>query len=159
MRRGAKEPAAAPLRFRRVLTPAERIEDWPRGEFKYLPVEPAEFDRLLSAAGRASGEARQESQARIAAAAYSARWAWFSGDRQRDVQNDAVRLDLLKATYRIERDSNSSLYAAADEVAAALGLNFPITFYQAQNAAGLNASLPYMPGEVHIVLAGPFCRC
>ena len=69
----SEEPAAAALRFRRVLAPADRIQDWPRGDFKYLPVEPAEFDRLLSAADGASAEAQQQSQARIATAAYSAR--------------------------------------------------------------------------------------
>ena len=61
------------MRFRRVLAPADRIQDWPRGDFKYLPVEPAEFDRLLSAAGGASTDPQQQSQARIASAAYSAR--------------------------------------------------------------------------------------
>ena len=82
-------------------------------------------------------------------------WAWFAGDRVREQENQAIRLDLLKTTYRIERDANAALYTAADGVAAALGLNVPVTFYQAQNAAGLNASLPYLPGEAHVVLVGP----
>ncbi len=81
-------------------------------------------------------------------------WTWFSSDPQRDSHNEAVRLDLLKATYRIERDSNPSLYSAADEVAGVLGLSAPITFYQAQNSTGLNMALPYIPGEIHIVLVG-----
>jgi Peptidase family M48 len=82
-------------------------------------------------------------------------WAWFAGDRVRQQENEAIRLDLLKTAYRIERDVNPSLYAAADGVMTALGQVVPVTFYQAQNAVGLNASLPYMPGEAHIVLVGP----
>ena len=35
-----------------------------------------------------------------------------------------------------------------------LGLEIPITFYQASKASGLNASLAYLPGEVHIILVG-----
>lgn len=84
-------------------------------------------------------------------------WRWFSAGRLQAEQSEAVRLDLLKSTYRIERDSNALLYAAADEVAARFDLAVPITFYQAQNASGLNASLAYLPGEVHIVFAGPVC--
>ena len=84
-------------------------------------------------------------------------WRWFSAGRLRAEQSEAVRLDLLKSAYRIERDSNTPLYTAADEVAARFGLAAPITFYQAQNASGLNASLAYVPGEAHIVFTGPVC--
>lgn len=85
----------------------------------------------------------------------SALWTWFSDDRLRRQNNEAVRLDLLKTTYRIERDANLSLYAAFDEIAKALGLAMPATFYQSPGAGGLNASLAYMLGEVHIVFTGP----
>jgi len=82
-------------------------------------------------------------------------WTWFSGDRLQKQQNDAVRLDLLKSTYRIEREANAALYAAADTVSSKLGLAVPTTFYQAQGVSGTNACLAYTPGEVHIVLIGP----
>ena len=82
------------------------------------------------------------------------RWKWFSADRFRAEQSESVRLDLLKSTYRLERDSSPALYAAADEVAAKLDLAAPLTFYQSQSAGGLNASLAYVPGEAHIVLQG-----
>jgi hypothetical protein len=58
-------------------------------------------------------------------------WAWFSADSLRDQGNDAVQRDLLKTTYRIERDVMPELYKSADEVAAVLDLNAPVTFYQA----------------------------
>ena len=82
-------------------------------------------------------------------------WKWFSAGRLRTQQNEAVRLDLLKSTYRIERDVNPTLYAAADEAGGKLGLSVPVTFYQSQSIGGLNASLAYMPGEAHVVLTGP----
>jgi len=85
-------------------------------------------------------------------------WTWFAADRLREQHNEAVRLELLKATYRIERDANPSLYTALDEVAKTLGLEVPTTFYQSPGtpgSSGLNASLAYMPGESHIVFTGP----
>ncbi|HEY4312397.1 MAG TPA: hypothetical protein VGN12_23310 [Pirellulales bacterium] len=48
-------PEGAPLRFRRVYAPAERVQDWPRGAARYVPVEGEEFERLLKAA-QAQGE-------------------------------------------------------------------------------------------------------
>ncbi len=46
-------------------------------------------------------------------------------------------------------------YAALEDVARKLGLDVPLTIYQAQNPQGLNASLAYVPGEAHVVLHGP----
>ncbi|HEV3003913.1 MAG TPA: hypothetical protein VGX78_05600, partial [Pirellulales bacterium] len=82
-------------------------------------------------------------------------WNWFSERRANPEQAAAVRLDLLKATYRIERQTQEGLYALADEVAGKLGLNVPITFYQAQHPLGLNACLAWLPGEAHLILSGP----
>jgi hypothetical protein len=39
---------AAPLRYRKILAPADRMSDWPTGDGKYLPLETKEFERLLS---------------------------------------------------------------------------------------------------------------
>jgi Zn-dependent protease with chaperone function len=82
-------------------------------------------------------------------------WAWFSGERLRAAPDDAVRLDLLKSTYRLEREAHPALHGAAAEVAARLGIDAPLALYQAQGAAGLNASLAFVRGEVHLVLHGP----
>jgi hypothetical protein len=72
-----------------------------------------------------------------------------------DEQAEAVRFELLKSTYRVDRAESSKLYETADDVAGRLSLDVPITIYQAQNPSGLNASLAYLPGEAHIVLHGP----
>lgn len=82
-------------------------------------------------------------------------WNWYASNKVRDDQAETIRFDLLKATYRVERDSRPELYAMAEEVANKLSLDVPITIYQAQNPAGLNASLAYLPNEAHIVLHGP----
>jgi hypothetical protein len=82
-------------------------------------------------------------------------WAWFSAEKLRAEQSESVRLELLKSTYRLERDAHPALHVGAGEVAAKLGLDAPLTLYQAQGGIGLNASLAYVPGEAHLILHGP----
>ncbi len=82
-------------------------------------------------------------------------WDWFAAHSHQEDQGEALRLDLLKTTYRLDRDEKPDLYQTADEVAAKLGLDLPLTIYQAQQANEMNASIAYLPGEAHIVLAGP----
>ena len=82
-------------------------------------------------------------------------WKWFAADRSRQQASEAVRLELLKSTYRIESQVNTSLYTAVEEVSKTLGLDMPVTCYQSQGSGGMNASLAYLPGEAHIVFVGP----
>jgi Zn-dependent protease with chaperone function len=82
-------------------------------------------------------------------------WHWFASNKVRDEQTEAVRFELLKSTYRLERDAHAELYTAVEEVARSLGLAVPVTLYQAQNPQGLNASLAYVPSEAHVVMQGP----
>ncbi|MDP6047772.1 MAG: M48 family metalloprotease [Phycisphaerae bacterium] len=82
-------------------------------------------------------------------------WDWFASTRVLEDRTDSARLDLLKSTYRIDRETNPSVYEQADKALAALGLNSPVTLYQSQNTTGANAALVYIPGEIHIVLIGP----
>ena len=57
--------------------------------------------------------------------------------------------ELLKSTYRVDpRVRQPLVYAAAEAAAKPLGPGrVPITLYQAQNPAGLNASLAFVPDE------------
>lgn len=82
-------------------------------------------------------------------------WSWYATAKARGEQADATRFELLKTTYRVEPETQPELYAAAHEAAAMLGLDLPITIYQAQNPVGLNASLAFVPHEAHLVLHGP----
>ena len=82
-------------------------------------------------------------------------WHWFSSNQVRAEHAEAVRLDLLKSTYRLEPGTHPQLYDAAAEVLTKLALQAPVTLYQAQSSAGLNAGLAFLPGEVHVILVGP----
>lgn len=82
-------------------------------------------------------------------------WAWFAPDRRSADEADAVRLDLLKLTYRLERDAYASLYEVADAAAASLGIDVPLTCYQRTSDGTMNASLAYLSGHAHIIVSGP----
>lgn len=41
------ESPLSPLRFRRIYAPAGRVQDWPRGTARYVPVDGEEFERLV----------------------------------------------------------------------------------------------------------------
>jgi hypothetical protein len=82
-------------------------------------------------------------------------WEWFASSQKRGEQAAAVRLDLLKSTYRLEPESQPTLYELANGVRERLRLSCSVTLYQAQTGNALNASLAYLPGEAHVILAGP----
>lgn len=81
------------------------------------------------------------------------RWAWFASDDWTAEYVEAVPLELLKSTYRMEAGSHGTLYAIAARAAEALELDVPVTFYQADDGA-MNAGLLFVPGEAHVVLHG-----
>jgi len=85
-------------------------------------------------------------------------WHWFASTRKRLEQAEAVRLDLLKSTYRLEPQAQPKLYDLANAVRERLGLTCNVTLYQAQTGNYLNASLAYLPGEAHVILAGPLAN-
>ncbi len=86
-------------------------------------------------------------------------WDWFASDALRGELCEAVRLDLLKTTYRIEASENPALYELAAEASRVLGFEVPVTvFYQSQGSVETNASLAYLPGEAHVVFHGPLAE-
>lgn len=82
-------------------------------------------------------------------------WAWYASDAFGEDYAQRMRLELLKATYRLERDSYTDVYDCADEVAGRLGVQVPITLYQGGDRGGMNACLCFVPEAVHLVLSGP----
>src|SRR5438270_13877783 len=66
-------------------------------------------------------------------------WHWFASTRKRLEEADAVRLDLLKSTYRLELKTQPKLYDLANAVRERLGLTCSVTLYQAQTGSALNA--------------------
>jgi Zn-dependent protease with chaperone function len=85
----------------------------------------------------------------------AALWSWFASTRKRLEEADAVRLDLLKSTYRLEPQAQPKLYDLANAVRERVGLSCSVTLYQAQTGQALNAALAFLPGEAHVILAGP----
>jgi hypothetical protein len=81
-------------------------------------------------------------------------WEWFAACPQRSEEAEAVRLDLLKSTYRLEPETQPRLHELANEVRAQMRIDSPVTLYQAQSGQALNAALAYLPGEAHVILAG-----
>ena len=67
--------AGETLRFRRVFGPADRLKDWLPGQVKYVPIEPAEFERLLTLIGSRASASAAPAAAHVATAEYSAQLA------------------------------------------------------------------------------------
>lgn len=81
-------------------------------------------------------------------------WDWFSSVTYQQEQTSEVRLELLRSAYRLDEAAHPELHARASAVLGALGLEVPLTFYQAHGAPRSNAALCYLPGEAHLVLSG-----
>ncbi len=82
-------------------------------------------------------------------------WRWYAGAQQANAQHDALRLELLKSTYRLDQAVHGAVYAQLNELQRRLGLDLPATLYQAHGAGGLNAGLWFTGDEIHLVLHGP----
>lgn len=81
-------------------------------------------------------------------------WQWASSAQAERDHAQQVRTHLLKQTYRLDEQGHAAALRQAAAVAARLEINAPITLYQALGGSGMNASLFYLPGEVHIVFTG-----
>ena len=82
-------------------------------------------------------------------------WDWFSSARARADYAESLRLELLKTAYRLGPETHADLHRLVGEAKAALELTVPVSLYQSQQPSPPNASLYYLPGEAHLVLAGP----
>lgn len=73
---GAEGPASdGVLRYRRFLVPAGKAGEWaPDDSIRYLPIDPAQFDRWLLDANSAPAGSRLPAGVRLAQAEYRARW-------------------------------------------------------------------------------------
>jgi hypothetical protein len=82
-------------------------------------------------------------------------WNWFASAQAQADYTEQLRLELLKSTYRLDAEGHPDLYKCLEEAKAGLGLDIPVTLYQAQNSPESNAALYFVPGEGHVVFAGP----
>lgn len=81
-------------------------------------------------------------------------WDWFSNLKLQEEQNEETRDLLLKQTYRLSRESHRTAYECCEIAMTKLGVEAPVTLYQAGDGA-MNAALFFIPGEIHVVLYGP----
>jgi hypothetical protein len=64
---------SAPLQFRRIYAPAGEVQDWPRGNLRYVPIDPVEFERLVKLVGAMPKGGTSAADLRLVRAHYSAR--------------------------------------------------------------------------------------
>ncbi len=96
-----------------------------------------------------------ESLAGLLESAEREAWDWIAGDLAGPEHAERVRLEILKSTFRIDRDTKPGLYETAALAASRLGLAARATFYQVQQSTGMNAGLFFIPGEIHVAFSGP----
>lgn len=82
-------------------------------------------------------------------------WRWFASAQAQADYTESLRLELLKSTYRLDPEGHPELSQATDAARNRLGLDIPVTLYQAQNSVQSNAALYFIPGEGHVVFSGP----
>ena len=85
-------------------------------------------------------------------------WKWFATSPQRTTEADAIRLDLLKSTYRLDPASQPRLHELAESVRERMQLSCDIKLYQSQSGSEMNAALAYLPSEAHIIFSGPLAN-
>ena len=80
-------------------------------------------------------------------------WEWSSSGVLTHEVGD-FRDTMLRDTYRLEQAGHPQTFEACHTAMSRLGIEAPITLYQA-NDGSMNASLVFVPGEIHIVFFGP----
>lgn len=80
-------------------------------------------------------------------------WEWSASDVLTQEVSE-IREAMLRDTYRLEQLGHPLVFEACHTAMARLGIEAPFTLYQA-NDGSMNASLVYVPGEIHLVFFGP----
>jgi hypothetical protein len=81
-------------------------------------------------------------------------WEWAQSADVRKQQADEVREAMLRQTYRLEPQAHPAGFKACHAAMDKLGIHVPVTLYQAADGT-MNASLCFIPGEIHLVFYGP----
>ena len=81
-------------------------------------------------------------------------WAWANSLGVQEKHAQEIRANLLRETYRLSPEGHPQAYALCDAARQRLGLDVPVTLYQAGDGA-MNAMLYFLSGEAHVVLKGP----
>ena len=81
-------------------------------------------------------------------------WQWLESDEAQHDHAETVRLDLLKATYRLEATAHPRLYELLKLAKGKLDLDIDATIYQAHDTGQNNALILKTLDEAHIVIIG-----
>jgi hypothetical protein len=81
-------------------------------------------------------------------------WEWAQSADVRKQQADEVREAMLRQTYRLEPQAHPAGFKACHAAMDKLSILAPVTLYQAADGT-MNASLCFIPGEIHLVFYGP----
>lgn len=81
-------------------------------------------------------------------------WNWAISQPAQDDHTAEVRDTLLKQSYRLSPENHKSVFDQCQKAMTVLGIDAPIHLYQIADGQ-MNASLFFIPGEVHIVFYGP----
>lgn len=81
-------------------------------------------------------------------------WAWTSAQALQGDQAREVRATLLRETYRLDSAAHPEVHADCTAVMQTLGIEAPVTLYQAGDGT-MNAALYFIPGEAHLIFYGP----
>jgi hypothetical protein len=96
------------LRFRRIYGPADQLKDWLRGNVKYIPMEPAEFERLIDLADADASSAPRSTGVQLVSAEYQARLV-------------GNRLTAGNAVLRVDYSADEALLLPLEPCALAIG--------------------------------------
>jgi hypothetical protein len=81
-------------------------------------------------------------------------WAWAVSNSAQAEHLEGMRAAMLRHTYRLEPEAHPEVHEACGKAMAALGIAAPVTLYQAADGS-MNATLCYIPGEIHLIFHGP----
>ena len=83
-------------------------------------------------------------------------WDWHADAERLTQDAEAVRLSLLRDTYRMDEEGHPELFAEIGAAKVALDLGeLDVQAYQAQGQSAPNAAICYLPGEAHLIFSGP----
>tara|TARA_R110002012_G_scaffold276089_1_gene462944 strand:+ start:1456 stop:2694 length:1239 start_codon:yes stop_codon:yes gene_type:complete len=81
-------------------------------------------------------------------------WQWFKDEKIKTQQIESFKKELLKNTYRLDKDSHRNLYQMTQDICVDLNIDAQVTLYQENNSLQLNASISVINQEAHIVFSG-----
>jgi len=90
--------------------------------------------------------------------AQQATWSFFANHTRKEEQLQEFKTNLLKNTYKFDPGTETTLYDKLALAKEKLGLQLPVTLYQAQHAEDTNATIIFTGGEAHIVFSGTIIR-